>query len=196
MPVEVGRLGLFRGAGRAGAVLSVAGRASRALHTMRSFTGVLPGERRGCVGCHSTAQRRAAAQAGLALTASADRLEPAALGRREHRLRAIRSARAGPLLRQVPSGRGRGPRETGSDTASGHRGFALFKEPYLTLIGPAAWPVPAPEAGPARLRHGRSVPGLRLAGRTTSMRTIRPPTGLRPFTGPCVRCGTSPRGAH
>jgi hypothetical protein len=42
--------------------------------------------------------------------------------------------------------------------------FSLFKQPYLTLIGPAAWPVPAPGAG---------QPGYGIAGAI-------PVYGLRP----------------
>jgi hypothetical protein len=38
----------------------------RALHTMRSFTGVLPGEKRGCLGCHSLQTGAAPNRVGLA----------------------------------------------------------------------------------------------------------------------------------
>ena len=39
----------------------------RALQTMRSFTGVMPGETRGCVGCHEMHSAAPASQPPLAL---------------------------------------------------------------------------------------------------------------------------------
>ncbi len=39
----------------------------RAVHTMRSFTNVMPGERRGCVGCHESHTAAPAAYSGVAL---------------------------------------------------------------------------------------------------------------------------------
>ena len=45
----------------------------RAVHTMRSFTGVLPGERRGCVGCHSLHSTAPPNAAGTGLAAPAHR---------------------------------------------------------------------------------------------------------------------------
>ncbi|MHC4250570.1 MAG: HzsA-related protein [Planctomycetota bacterium] len=54
----------------------------RCIQTMRSFTGVMPGEVRGCLGCHElqnaspNAAPAGGAQAGLALRAGAARLTP------------------------------------------------------------------------------------------------------------------------
>ncbi len=39
----------------------------RALHTMRSFTNVMPGEQRGCVGCHESHSVAPAGHFGLAM---------------------------------------------------------------------------------------------------------------------------------
>ena len=47
----------------------------RALQTMRSFVGVMPGERRGCLGCHESHSRTSADELGV----------PALAGRRESR---------------------------------------------------------------------------------------------------------------
>ncbi|RIK81633.1 MAG: hypothetical protein DCC68_08225 [Planctomycetota bacterium] len=48
----------------------------RAVQTMRSFTGLMPGERRGCVGCHEGRGRTPAANDAIALRRGASRLEP------------------------------------------------------------------------------------------------------------------------
>ena len=71
-----------------------------ALHTMRRFTGLMPGERRGCVGCHEMHSTAPPAKPGLALRRPPTAAQPAALGHREHQLRAVRPARAGSLLRR------------------------------------------------------------------------------------------------
>ena len=61
----------------------------RALQTMRSFTGLMPGERRGCVGCHEMHSITAGPQTGLALTRSPTRPTPPPLGHAKHQLRTI-----------------------------------------------------------------------------------------------------------
>lgn len=49
----------------------------RALHTMRSFAGLMPGERRGCLGCHESHSRTPLSDAkGLALTREPHKIAP------------------------------------------------------------------------------------------------------------------------
>lgn len=48
----------------------------RAIHTMRSFTGLMPGERRGCVGCHELHSVSPANQVGIALHGEPRIIEP------------------------------------------------------------------------------------------------------------------------
>ena len=63
----------------------------RALQTMRSFTGVMPGERRGCVGCHeshSTAPNNGPALACLLTRTQQD--HRSTLGRGHGQLRSLR----------------------------------------------------------------------------------------------------------
>ena len=48
----------------------------RALHTMRSFSGVLPGERRGCVGCHKMHSTAPPVKSGLALRRTPTAISP------------------------------------------------------------------------------------------------------------------------
>ena len=81
----------------------------RALQTMRSFVGVMPGERRGCLGCHESHSRTPQAQGrSLALRKEPNPITAAAVGRRYGQLRSLRPARARSVLRQVPRGRRRG----------------------------------------------------------------------------------------
>jgi hypothetical protein len=108
----------------------------RALQTMRSFTGLMPGERRGCVGCHETHSTAPVPQAGHALTRSATRLSPPPWGTEsisyERFVQPVLDRHCG----QCHQGEGEG-RETLDLTL--RPGIHIFKEPYLTLVGPAAW---------------------------------------------------------
>jgi len=52
----------------------------RALHTMRSFTNLMPGERRGCVGCHELHSTTPVSQNRLALSRGPVTIEPYPLG--------------------------------------------------------------------------------------------------------------------
>ena len=80
----------------------------RALQTMRSFVNVMPGEQRGCLGCHESHSRAAeAASSAIALTKAPRADHAAAVGRRHGELPALRAAGARQVLRQVPPGRRR-----------------------------------------------------------------------------------------
>lgn len=48
----------------------------RALQTMRSFVGVMPGEHRGCLGCHESHSRAPAQESGIALRRDPHSIEP------------------------------------------------------------------------------------------------------------------------
>ncbi|UCG33610.1 MAG: PD40 domain-containing protein, partial [Phycisphaerales bacterium] len=52
----------------------------RALHTMRSFTSVMPGEQRGCVGCHESQHLAPPSYQALAMSKPPARLVPYAVG--------------------------------------------------------------------------------------------------------------------
>ncbi len=56
----------------------------RAVHIMRSFTGVMPGERRGCVGCHESHSAASAGGTSLALKRGAARPAPPPWGPTYH----------------------------------------------------------------------------------------------------------------
>jgi hypothetical protein len=113
----------------------------RALQTMRSFTGVMPGEVRGCVGCHEGQGRASLGEPkGQALrrppsvlspppwgseTVSYPRLVQPVLDRYCVRCHDGGKASAAPDLKGAP----------GKGIASAlHRGETVFSEPYLYLI--------------------------------------------------------------
>ncbi len=78
----------------------------RCVQTMRSFTGVMPGETRGCVGCHEGRRNAPVSMQRRACHAPRPAgVDASAMGRRgEHWLRAFRPAGPRSVLRQVPPG--------------------------------------------------------------------------------------------
>ncbi len=118
----------------------------RCLQTMRSFTGLMPGEQRGCVGCHeqhSTAPP--AQQTALALLRSPTQLSPPPWGTESISYERF----VQPVLDRhcVSCHRGDAPDSYEPDLRL-RPGHGPFKEPYLTLVGPAAWGYSVPANRP------------------------------------------------
>lgn len=128
----------------------------RALHTMRSFSGVMPGERRACVGCHEMHSTAPANRLGLAQLRPPTPLSPPPWGTESIGYERF----VQPVLEQycgechLGNGEARKDFDLTVRPATGEF-HGHFTEPYLTLIGPAAWPVPIPDTG---------QPGYGLAG--------------------------------
>ncbi|MBM4000713.1 MAG: hypothetical protein FJ297_14445 [Planctomycetes bacterium] len=148
----------------------------RCIQTMRSFTGVLPGEARGCVGCHEADSRAAVSSRPIG---RAD-FEPGGVG---HAARSQRKAIAldrpptplspptwgdtsisferfaQPVLDQYC-----GKCHQGEGEARGvldltlRPGHDVFKEPYLTLVGGAGWYNPVPDRGQAGYGIAGAIP--------------------------------------
>ena len=108
----------------------------RCLQTMRSFTGLMPGEQRGCVGCHEAHSVTPPRQGGLALRRPPTGLSPPPWG-----AESISYERhAQPVLDRycVKCHHGKAPGSEEPDLTL-RPGHSVFKEPYLTLVGPAGW---------------------------------------------------------
>jgi hypothetical protein len=120
----------------------------RALQTMRSFTGVLPGERRGCLGCHESHSRTPAYEnVGMALYQLPREIEPPPWG--EASIGFPRFVQ--PVLDQYCGRCHQGDGE-GRKTVdlTDRPGFLIFSEPYLLLTGRPSWgrPYEKPENPP------------------------------------------------
>ena len=104
----------------------------RALQTMRSFTGVMPGERRGCVGCHELHSTAPVAATRPKPNQSPVELTPPPWGAES--ISYLKHVQ--PVLDRYCGKCHQGDGDARKDydlTLRGGRG--AFKEPYLTLIG-------------------------------------------------------------
>jgi hypothetical protein len=114
----------------------------RCLQTMRSFTGLMPGEQRGCVGCHEQHSSAPAYEPlAKALKRPPTELSPPAWGTESISFERF----VQPVLEQhcVRCHHGVGPESHEPDLRL-RPGHGPFHEPYLTLIGPAAWEYSVP----------------------------------------------------
>jgi len=109
----------------------------RALQTMRSFTGVMPGEQRGCLGCHelhSTTPQVESLSTALARKPSS--ITPPSWG--EDTVSYTRYVQ--PVLDRYcgkcHQGNGKGRKRL---DLTRRPGFRLFDEPYVTLTGKPTW---------------------------------------------------------
>ena len=112
----------------------------RALQTMRSFVGVMPGERRGCLGCHESASRTPPVQPKcLALDKPVRDITPPPWG--EDTVSYPRYVQ--PVLDRYcgKCHEGQGEARKVLDLTE-RPGSPIFTEPYLTLIGRPTWAQP------------------------------------------------------
>ena len=130
----------------------------RCLQLMRSFTGVMPGETRGCLGCHSLHSVSPQPAQALALRRAPSKLTPPPWGANvsisyERFCQPVLDKHCG----RCHQGKGKGRAKLDLTLRGGvaERGIedpALlpFKEPYLTLVG-QAWGGPKPAGKGAAL---------------------------------------------
>lgn len=108
----------------------------RALQTMRSFTWAMPGEQRGCVGCHEMHSTTPPMKQGLALGRSPTDASPPPWGAESIGYERF----AQPVLDRYCGECHQGDGEARKDLDLTLRpGMDVFKEPYLTLVGDAVW---------------------------------------------------------
>ncbi len=124
----------------------------RCLQTMRSFTGVMPGERRGCIGCHEQQGNAPPQRYARAVRRPPTPLSPPPWGAQSISYERF----AQPVLDRhcgaCHQGDGKARATLDLTLRPGHD---VFKEPYLTLVGSAGWGNPVPDRG---------QPGYGIAG--------------------------------
>lgn len=144
----------------------------RALQTMRSFTGVMPGEVRGCLGCHERHSRapQARPDAAMALRTSPRELTPAPWGTESIGYERFVQPVLDRYCGDCHQGDGKGRKKLDLTLRPGH---GPFKEPYLTLVGAAGWGNPVPK-GPG-YGIAAAIPVERMGmNNPESLATIRP----------------------
>jgi hypothetical protein len=145
----------------------------RALQTMRSFVGVMPGEYRGCLGCHESHSRAPlSGHSGLALCRPAHDITPPPWG--EDTVSYPRYVR--PVLDAYCSKCHEGNSEGRKVLDLTPRpGFLEFDESYAILTGRPSWA--RPYQAPAKPEPGLGIAGMLMveAYRTTDPRAYRTP---------------------
>lgn len=178
VPVEAdGSVNFYVPAGQA-VFFQLLDESHRCLQTMRSFTGVMPGEVRGCVGCHES---QSMPTAGTAVAAIAMKRPPSAITPPPWGTESIGYERfVQPVLNQYcgKCHQGEGKAREKLDLTL-RPGDGPFKEPYLTLVGAAGWGSPAkpgPGYGAAAAIPVETFPNTAL--NPVAVQTIRPMTYL------------------
>jgi hypothetical protein len=108
----------------------------RALQTMRSFTGVMPGETRGCVGCHEMRSTTPPNQPALALRHLPAWPAPPPWGDESIGYERFVQPVLDRYCGDCHQGDGEGRDELDLTLRPG---YGFMKEPYLTLVAPAIW---------------------------------------------------------
>ncbi len=118
----------------------------RCVQTMRSFTGLMPGEQRGCVGCHELHSTTPPERRGLALERPPTAPSPPPWGTESISYERF----AQPVLDRycVECHQGEADPDSEEPNLTLRPGHSVFKEPYLTLVGPAGWGNPVPGGRP------------------------------------------------
>ena len=108
----------------------------RCLQTMRSFAGLMPGEQRGCVGCHEMHSTTPPQRHGLALKRPPTQPSPPRWGTESISYERFAQPVLDRYCVKCHDGRGPGSKQPNLTLRPGH---SVFKEPYLTLVGRAGW---------------------------------------------------------
>ena len=117
----------------------------RCLQTMRSFSGLMPGEQRGCVGCHEGHSTASAPQRGLAFGRPPTELSPPPWGTESISYERFVQPVLDRYCVECHQEKAEPFAEPNLTLRPGHN---VFKEPYLTLVGSAGWGNPVPGGHP------------------------------------------------
>jgi len=116
----------------------------RCLQTMRSFSGVMPGEVRGCLGCHELHSASPAPRAGTAVSRPPTELSPPPWGTESIGYERFVQPVLDRYCGKCHQGEGKGRQKLDLTLRPG---VSVFKEPYLTLVGSAGWGNPVGNKG-------------------------------------------------
>ena len=126
----------------------------RALQTMRSFTGVMPGEQRGCLGCHELHSATPDAYAmPIALGKAPRRITPPPWGRSSVSYPRFVKPVLARYCGKCHMGEGKGRKKL---DLTARPGFLIFEQPYVILTGRPSW-------GRAYRRPDKPAPGWGIA---------------------------------
>lgn len=128
----------------------------RCLQTMRSFTGVMPGEQRGCLGCHASQITTPAPQRrSLAVLREPSSITPPAWDDISISYERYVQPTLDKQCGKCHSGDGKAKKIF--DTTL-RPGFLHFKEPYITLVGNPAWSRPQQIVAPGKRNQWNDAP--------------------------------------
>ncbi|MGB2820302.1 MAG: hypothetical protein WBF17_04935, partial [Phycisphaerae bacterium] len=144
----------------------------RCLQTMRSFAGVLPGEKRGCLGCHEMHSTAAPGKSGRAMRREPTQPTPPPWGTESIGYERFAQPVLDKHCGKCHQGGGKGRKVLDLTLRPGH---GPFKEPYLTLVGPAGWGNPVRDSRQAGYGMAGAIPVEGMGQNTpNSYATIRP----------------------
>lgn len=153
----------------------------RALHTMRSFTGVLPGEVRGCLGCHEMHSVAPPVDRGLAMQSPPCEIKAPPWGPTTINYERL----VQPVLdRYCGACHQRDGKARGKLDLTLRPGFQFYKEPYPTLVGWANYSG-APNSGMPGIAGALMCENYEQSD-PASYATIRPMTSLS-YTSRLIR---------
>jgi hypothetical protein len=112
----------------------------RCLQTMRSFSGLMPGETRGCLGCHEMHSATPPHTPGLAFRRGPVVPTPTPWGQESIGYERFAQPVLDKYCGRCHQGEGQGRKKLDLTLRPGE---GPFKEPYLTLVGSAGWGNPA-----------------------------------------------------
>lgn len=148
----------------------------RCLQTMRSFSGLMPGEVRGCVGCHELHSSTPPSRQGLALLRPPSDLTPPPWGEESIGYERFVQPVLDRYCIRCHQGSGEGSHKPDLTLRAGH---GPFREPYLTLVGAAGWGSPV-QPGPG-YGIAAAIPVEQIGmNNPLSLVTIRPLQYLSP----------------
>jgi len=143
----------------------------RCLQTMRSFSGVMPGERRGCLGCHELHSATPPLEGGLAFRGEPRDLVPTPWGDESISYERFVQPALDKYCGRCHQGDGAARKKLDLTLRPAQD---PFKEPYLTLVGGAGW------GNPARPGPGYGIAGAIPVESQGTYYTLRPMAYLSP----------------